>query len=222
MPLTKALKPRSRKIVDVVLGRNLPGPDRRPWFVVLGGINGAGKTTLAARLASHADLLDATFLNPDAVTAEALASDPTLTQGTAEFLGLRTVREELGRLLQARKSIVTETVFASRAYMRLIKQAKADGYFVWLLFVGVPTIEDSIARVARGGHNVPEADIRRRWPLAHQNLAHAVALADKVTVYANIGYANAPFVVASASDGKVTLLDRDALPAVTAVLAPLC
>jgi predicted ABC-type ATPase len=69
---------------------------------------------------------------------------------------------------------------------------------VRLVFVGVPTVEDAIervaARVTKGGHDVRESDIRRRWPIAHTNLAKA---------------------------GEITLLDPNALPAVTAVLVPL-
>ena len=118
-----------------------------------------------------------------------------------------------------------ETVFANEAYFRVIRRAKGFGFAVRLIFVGVPTVEDAIERVAvraaKGGHDVRESDIRRRWPIAHTNLARAVPMVDEVLVLSNSGYGAKPEVVAVAKVVEVTLLDPNALPAVTAVLVPL-
>jgi predicted ABC-type ATPase len=88
----------------------------------------------------------------------------------------------------------------------------------------VPTVEDSIARVAlrvaKGGHNVPEADIRRRSPRTHENLAWFAQHADAVDVLANTWDAQ-PKLVAQARAGRVALLHADTLPAVTQALRPL-
>ena len=200
----------------------LPPDDDGPWFVVLGGINGAGKTTTAEPLGERVDLSDAIFLNPDFETARILAADPSLTQDGANFRGLRFVREEIDRLLAARASIVVETVFANQGYLRLLERAKVLGYGTRLLFFGSARVEQSVARVAtrvaQGGHDVPEADIRRRWPLVHQNLTRAVSVADTVSVYASHVDGQPPRLIATAKAGRVTILDRDALPAVTAAL----
>jgi predicted ABC-type ATPase len=95
---------------------------------------------------------------------------------------------------------------------------------VHLLYVGVPTVEDAIARVklriAKGGHAVREADIRRRWPRSHANLAWFARHADAVEVIANTWDA-LPKLIASARAGRVELLDPVTLPAVTCVLQPL-
>lgn len=73
-------------------------------------------------------------------------------------------------------------------------------------------------RVARGGHDVPEADIRRRWPLVHENLTRAVKIADAVSVYDSHLDGQPPRLIATARNGQVSILDRDALSAVTAAL----
>ena len=155
-----------------------------------------------------------------------MATDPSLSLAAAEYRGLRFVLEEINRLLALRQSVVTETVFANHSYLRLMQRARLNGYLVELLFVGLPSVDDSLARVAirvaKGGHNVRETDIRRRWPLAHENLAKAVAIADNVTVYVNSSLSGPPKIIAFANLGHVTIVDRNALPAVTAVLAPLC
>lgn len=129
--------------------RILPPSSDAPWFVILGGINGAGKTTTAQPMGERIDLSGATFLNPDLETARILAANPLLSQNDANFRGLRFVREEITRLMAAREALVVETVFANKAYLRLMERAKAEGYGVRLLFFGLQSPEQSIARVAR-------------------------------------------------------------------------
>jgi predicted ABC-type ATPase len=75
--------------------------------------------------------------------------------------------------------------------------------------------------VSKGGHHVPEADIRRRWPRTHENLAWFARHADSVDVFANCVPGLAPTLVARARSGRVAILDPDTLPAVTAALRPL-
>ena len=190
--------------------------------MVVGGINGAGKTTTSEMLAGDINPGRLTFLNPDLETARVLAAEPFLTQASANFRGLRTVREAIDRLMATRQSLVVETVFANQAYLRLMERAKAEGYSVRLLFFGLQSPEQSIQRVARrvaeGGHDVAEADIRRRWPLVHENLTRAVKVADAVAVYASHVDGEPARLIATATGGRVTILDRDALPLVTAAL----
>jgi predicted ABC-type ATPase len=197
----------------------------RPWLVVLGGINGAGKSTLAESLAEDPSLEGAVFLNPDRATSEIRVADPFRSKRAADFAGLRAVSQEIERLLEARRSFVAETVFANEAYLRLIQRANRHGYATRLIFVGVFAIEDAIERVAarvkKGGHDVREADIRRRWPIAHANLARAVPIVDEVIVFSNSGYGISPRIIAVTKRGEVTILDPTALPAVTAALVPL-
>jgi predicted ABC-type ATPase len=199
--------------------------EARPWLVVLGGINGAGKSTLAESLAEDPSLAGAVFLNPDRATSKIRAADLSKSQRAAEFGGLRAVSQEIEQLLKARKSFVTETVFANEAYLRLLQRAKRHGYATRLIFVGVSTIQDAIERVAarvkKGGHDVREADIRRRWPIAHANLARAVPIVDEILVFSNSGYGLDPKIVAVTKKGEVTILDPSALPDVTVTLVPL-
>jgi predicted ABC-type ATPase len=194
------------------------------WIAILGGINGAGKSTTAAQLKADPEFATARFLDPDRIAADITARRPTLTPGAANFAGLREVAETIRRLLDARLPFVAETVLANHTYRRICVDARDRGMSARLVFVGVPTVEDSIARVAtrvaKGGHNVPEADIRRRWPAAHENLAWFAQHIDAVDVLANIWDAP-PKLVARARAGRVELCDPDTLPAVTAALRPL-
>jgi len=193
-------------------------------LAILGGINGAGKSSIVRIVAQAPMFASAVLLDPDKVTAEILASRPALGIAAANFAAMRFVSREIDRLLAARQSFLTETVLANTAYRRICLDAKNQGTMVRLLYVGVPTVEDAIARVAlrvaKGGHDVPEADIRRRWPRTHENLAWFARHADAVDVFANTWEAQ-PCLIAQARAGEVTLLGAEMLPAVTQVLRPL-
>ena len=57
--------------------------------------------------------------------------------------------------------------------MRRIRQWRADGYTVKLIFLSLATPEEAItrvkSRVSQGGHDVPEAVIRRRFHAGLKN-----------------------------------------------------
>ncbi|HUB46015.1 MAG TPA: AAA family ATPase [Acetobacteraceae bacterium] len=195
-----------------------------PVLVIVGGINGAGKSSVVRIMAQAEILAPATFLDPDRVTTDILAARPGISLATANFAALRFIDREIARLIGAGRSFMVETVLANHAYRRICLTAKAQGMLVRLVYIGVPTIEDAIARVAlrvsKGGHDVPEADIRRRWPRTHENLTWFAQHANAVDEFANIWNA-APKLIAQARQGRITLLDPDTLPAVTSVLRPL-
>jgi predicted ABC-type ATPase len=60
-----------------------------------------------------------------------------------------------------------ESTLSGRSHFALIAAARAAGMKVKLLYFWVSDVEECIRRVARrvgeGGHDVPVADIRRRW-----------------------------------------------------------
>ena len=197
----------------------------RPVFVIVCGINGAGKSTLADALARSPDLAGLPFLNPDRLSASYRMADVALSREAADIRALRHIAEEIHRLLAHRQSFVSETVGANAAYRRYVESAKAAGYLVRIIFVGLRSAEQSIARVALrvsvGGHSIPTPDIYRRWPAVHANLTWFATQADMLDVYANAEDGAAPRVIAQARAGQVEMLDATALPSVTEALAPL-
>jgi predicted ABC-type ATPase len=92
------------------------------------------------------------------------------------------------KLIERRQPLIAETVFSHPSKLDLIQDAVGAGYFTALHVVMVPedlAVARVAARVAAGGHTVPEHKIRERhrrlWPL----VADAIALADAATVYDN-------------------------------------
>jgi predicted ABC-type ATPase len=192
--------------------------------VAICGINGAGKSTLADALAASSDLAGLPFLNPDRLSAGYREVDATLTREAADIRALRYVAREIRRLIAGRQSFVSETVGANAAYRRYIENAKASGYVIRVVFVGLRSAEQSIARVAlrvrMGGHSIQEADVRRRWPAVHVNLNWFATHADILDVYANADDGAAPRIIARVRAGQSEYLDPAVLPDVTKVLAP--
>jgi len=158
-----------------------------PTLVLLAGPNGAGKTTfINGFLRERAEAFQ--FVNPDEVARHL---PPGLGRDMAA--GKR-VLQQLDDLTKARADIVLETTLATRTHARRIRDWKAAGYRFELIYLRLPSVEASIARVAhrvaRGGHNIPEETLRRRYPLSLDYLETPYKpLADSWQVYASGGAA---------------------------------
>ena len=140
-----------------------------PSLYIIAGPNGAGKTTFIKRFAPRElALLD--FINADEIA-----------RGLSPFAPERALLEA-GRLVLNRfrhfvedgRDFVLETTLSGKTYRRLFADARRAGYAIQLDFLMLPTVEHSLRRVARrvlsGGHNVPDADVRRRFAVSLRNL----------------------------------------------------
>jgi predicted ABC-type ATPase len=153
-----------------------------PVLHLLAGPNGAGKTTFYERVLGPSTYLE--FVNADVIAASRWPDDPM----THAYEAARLAAEERARLLEARRSFVTETVFSHESKVSLVEAAGLAGYLVTLHIILVP--EDlAVARVAQralhGGHDVPEAKVRARFHRLWQHVRAAVALVDEARVYDN-------------------------------------
>ena len=106
----------------------------------------------------------------------------------ASRLFLREIEERIA----AREVFAFETTLAGRTYLRLVEQLQRDGWRVELIYLALPSVEMSklrvAERVAHGGHNIPLADIERRFPRSLRHLlndfSHRV---DSCTCFMNDG-----------------------------------
>lgn len=141
-----------------------------PELIILGGPNGAGKSTFANEYlpTAHEELV---FVNADEIAKEFGALGSPQAQ-----LDLRAGREMLQRintLVSERRELMFETTLASLTHARKIPIWKKLGYRVALIYLRLPNVEASIARVKRrvkaGGHDIPEHTIRQRF---HRSLEY--------------------------------------------------
>ena len=160
----------------------------KPRLIIVAGANGAGKSTLTARLKRRFGARLGTILDPDAIARERTPDNPN----QSAIFAARTVLAALADGLERGSRMVYETTLSDRnRHLELIAAAKAKGFEVWVLYVGLDVADMHIRRVrsrARsGGHDVPDADIVRRYSRSLRNLETVLSLADRVLIYDNSG-----------------------------------
>lgn len=178
---------------------------RTPLVVVLAGPNGAGKSTSAARLLRDSLSVDE-FVNADTIAQGLSAYRPEAAAVTAG----RVMLDRIRRLVGSNRDFAFETTLAGRNHARWLGQARAAGYRTHLLFLSLPSPDLAVARVrarvASGGHDVPEAVIRRRFRLGLQHLFGVYQPAvDSWQVWDNSNL-NAPLLIASGAGGVAPLV----------------
>ncbi len=155
----------------------------RPEIFVIAGPNGSGKSTGAASILPKRFPTDR-FLNADDI-ARALATDSRIEAGKVM---LRRMRD----LLIRRETFAFETTLAGLSHARFLQDAKQAGYRIHLAYVWLSSVklaEKRIAgRVQDGGHDVPLADIERRYWRGIKNLFERyLVLADRWALCDNSG-----------------------------------
>lgn len=142
--------------------------DLRPSIVVLAGPNGAGKSTVAPALLHGALAVDE-FVNADVIARGLSAFNPESAAIAAGRVMLARLRELAGQ----RVSFAFETTMANRTFAPWLRDLRASGYDVQLVFLWLPSADFAVERVAdrvrAGGHNVPEETVRRRYRAGLRN-----------------------------------------------------
>ena len=152
-------------------------------MILLAGPNGAGKSTLYRTRVEPA--FAGPFINADIIQREELGDDSP----EAAYRGAEIAARRRTEILSKGGDFVTETVFSHPSKLDLVREARARGYTVWMMHVGVDSPDLSVARVAHrveaGGHGVPETKIRERYDRSAHLIREAVRLADTGLVYDN-------------------------------------
>lgn len=133
-----------------------------PVCLVIAGPNGAGKTTFAKEfLAQEANILH--FINVDLIAIGLAPLKPEM----AAMRATRVFLHEIDRLTEAREDFAFESTLSGRGYLQRLKNMKAAGYIVEIVYLRLSTQELAVKRVAarvrEGGHHVPADDVKRRF-----------------------------------------------------------
>ncbi len=161
----------------------------RPAIWLVAGPDGVGKTTYAFR---HIRAVSGSvrFVNLDEIARGLSPMDPDAERADAARLALRRI-DALVAGNGSRTDFTIETTLAGLTYMRRLRDARARGWLVHLLYFAVADPDMALARIARpvseGGHAIPESDARRRFTRSIANLPRYLALADFWRVFDNNG-----------------------------------
>lgn len=158
-----------------------------PEVFVIGGPNGAGKSTAVRALL------------PEFIRVTQFVNADEIARGLAGFAP-ETVAQEAGRIMLRRLQTLAaqrvnfafESTLASRSFAPWLARLRERGYDVHVIYLWVPSAEFSMQRVAArvraGGHDVPEATIRRRYERGRRNFIRLYApVADTWEIYDNSG-----------------------------------
>jgi predicted ABC-type ATPase len=154
---------------------------------VIAGPNGSGKTTFAQEfLPNQVDCKH--FINADLIAAGLSPFSPE----TAAIRAGRLMLEEIERQARTGGDFGFETTLSGRGYVPLFHRLAEQGYRAHFYFMWIPDVELSLkrieGRVAKGGHNIPEPIVRRRFDRSLRNFWTLYRpLAGSWTVYDNSG-----------------------------------
>ncbi len=157
-----------------------------PELFIIAGCNGAGKTTAAYNLLP--EVFDTTeFINADEI-ARGINKDNV---EEAAFTAGKIMLHKIDDLINATTSFAFETTLSGLTYLKTIEKAKLMGFNITLFFVYLESASMAIERVAyrvkKGGHNIPDETIKRRYEKGLTNLGKYISIVNDWYLLDNSG-----------------------------------
>lgn len=148
-------------------------------YTIIGGVNGCGKSSLTGVLRTEMHDLGR-IIDVDKLTAG--------LDGDA-LAGGKLALQRMEDCLSAGICFTQETTLSGHRPVVMARRAADAGYYVRLYYVGLDTVEECLARirnrVERGGHGIPEEDVRRRFAGRFAALAAVLPYCNEATFYDN-------------------------------------
>ncbi len=180
---------------------------KNPQLYIIAGPNGAGKTTFAKK-----------FL-PRYVNCNNFVNADLIASGLSPF-SPRSVAIKAGKLLLAeihnfakkKLDFAFETTLSGKTHASFLRKQKARGYSIHLFFLWIPKVELALERikdrVASGGHDVEDIDVRRRFKRSIFNLFKLYRpLLDSWYLFDNS--TDKPRLIAKEKDNQLTIIDAE-------------
>ena len=156
-----------------------------PTIRVLAGVNGAGKSSVGGKaLRSMGGL----YFNPDEY-ARRIHKEAKCSITEANALAWQLGKEQLEKAIDQGLDYNFETTLGGNTIPALLARAAVAGFDVIVWLIGLSSPEQHIARVrarvAAGGHDIPEEKIRERWNGSRNNLIALLPVLAEVKVFDN-------------------------------------
>lgn len=157
----------------------------KPRCIVVAGPNGAGKTTFAREyLPKEARVLN--FVNADLIASGLSPLRPEF----AAVAAARLMLDAIDGFVERRADFAWESTLSGLAHVKRLQTIKELGYRLEIVYLSLASPQLAVrriaARVRQGGHNVPKADVLRRFLRSSHNFETRYRpLADAWTAYDN-------------------------------------
>jgi predicted ABC-type ATPase len=182
----------------------------RPVLTVLAGVNGGGKSSVGGQALRDSG---AEYFNPDEHARRLRTAQPHLPRERANAISWAYGKAKLEEAIAKGADFTFESTLGGKSITSLLLQAARNGHQIDIWFVGLESVELHLARVARrvskGGHPIPEADIRKRWIGSRENLIRLIPRVTTLRVFGNsaevpAGAAPKPTLLMSIDRGRLT------------------
>ena len=148
-------------------------------YTIIGGVNGVGKSSFTGVLKERSTDLGV-IVDVDRITAEL---------GGNSLAGGRAALRKISQCIEKGISFTQETTLSGRRTEATAKQVKELGYRVRLFYIGLDTAEESLSRIAnrvkRGGHDIPQDDVVRRFAGRWEAVSKVLPYCDEAEFYDN-------------------------------------
>lgn len=178
---------------------------------MVAGVNGAGKSSIVGATIRERG---GEYYNPDEAARQIRAANPGLGQTEANAAAWEQGRRLLQHAIDRGLDFTFETTLGGNTMPALLAEAAARGIEVDVFYIGLDGADAHVARVRQrvrgGGHDIPEADIRRRYRHSLINLVTLLPALTALRVYDNsatadpaTGQAPTPVLVLHMANGRI-------------------
>jgi len=184
----------------------------QPTIHVVAGPNGSGKTTFARTFLPESGC--AHFLNADLIAAGLSPLSPL----AGAIRAARVLLAEWDELIKSKATFGFETTMSGRIYASRLQNAREQGYQINIYYLWLPSVAVALRRirqrVAKGGHNVPSADVKRRFRPSVENFFKLyLPLADEALIFN--GATRPPKLVAEMQKARQIIKDKKTYDRIT-------
>ncbi len=148
-------------------------------YTVIGGVNGVGKSSFTGSIRGRRSDLGV-IIDVDKLTARL---------GGDKLAGDKAALAKIENCLNKGVSFTQETTLSGRKTEQTANRARDQGYYVRLFYIALDSPDDCLERIAnrvrRGGHNISEDDVRRRFSGRWDAVARILPYCDEAEFYDN-------------------------------------
>jgi len=151
----------------------------QPCYTIIGGVNGSGKSSFSGCLIATDNRLGE-VIDVDKITAQL---------GISAISGGKEALLRIEDSIKSGRDFTQETTLSGMLTANTIMRAHEAGYYVRLYYIEIDSADECIRRiknrVARGGHYIAEADVRRRFAKRKEDFERVATLCDEVKIFRN-------------------------------------